>query len=135
MNQEAQVATGALAVVRACLKAYVDKDRNAIEALIAADYRFTSPLDNALDRAAYFSICWPNSAAMKSFDFIHGAEDGNRAFVVYEGETLTGKRFRNCEVHIVQSGKLVSTEVYFGWNVPHNVPAGKHADNEGAGQP
>ena len=41
------MATDALAVVRACLKAYVDKDRNAIEALIAGDYHFTSPLDNA----------------------------------------------------------------------------------------
>ena len=126
------MATDALAVVRACLKAYVDKDRNAIEALIAGDYLFTSPLDNALDRATYFAICWPNSKAVKSFDFIAGAEDGDRAFVVYEGETLAGKRFRNCEVHTVRGGKLVSTEVYFGWNVPHPAPAGKHVDNDGA---
>jgi hypothetical protein len=65
---------------------------------------------------------------MKSFDFIAGAEDGERAFVVYEGETSAGKRFRNCEVHIVRGGKLVSTEVYFGWNVPHKVAAGAHVD-------
>lgn len=122
------MATDPIAVVRACLIAYVDKDRGAIEALIASDYRFTSPIDNALDRAAYFAICWPNSASMKSFDFICGAKDGDRAFVVYEGETLTGKRFRNCEVHTVRDGKLVSTEVYFGWNVPHPVAAGQHAD-------
>jgi len=122
------MATDPLAVVRACLKAYVDKDRTAIEAMIASDYHFTSPLDNALDRASYFAICWPNSAAMKSFDFITGAEDGDRAFVVYEGETLAGKRFRNCEVHAVRDGRLVSTEVYFGWDVPHNVRVGKHAD-------
>src|SRR5882757_6723306 len=96
-----------LAVVRACLKAYVDKDRGAIEALIAGDYYFTSPLDNTLDRDSYFAICWPNSKAMKSFDFIAGAEDGERAFVVYEGETTTGKRFRNCEVHTARGGKLV----------------------------
>jgi hypothetical protein len=128
MLRETQLATAPLAVVRACLKAYVDKDRNAIEALIAGDYRFTSPLDNALDRTSYFAICWPNSAAMKSFDFIAGAQDGDRAFVVYEGETSAGKRFRNCEVHTVRGGKLVSTEVYFGWNVPHRVPAGTHVD-------
>jgi len=36
-----------LAVVRACLQAYVDKDRAAIEALIADAYHFTSPIDNA----------------------------------------------------------------------------------------
>ena len=122
------MATAPLAVVRACLTAYVDKDRNAIEALIASDYHFTSPLDNALDRASYFAICWPNSAAMKSFDFVTGAEDGEQAFVVYEGETSAGKRFRNCEVHTVRGGKLVSTEVYFGWNVPHKVAVGAHVD-------
>ena len=127
------MATDALAVVRACLRAYVDKDRTAIEALIAGDYHFTSPIDNALDREACFAICWPNSAAMRSFDFITGVEDGGRAVVVYEGETLAGKRFRNCEVHTVRGGRLVSTEVYFGWNVPHKVPLGKHADNDGAG--
>jgi hypothetical protein len=127
------MATAPLAVVRGCLNAYIDKDRKAIEALIAGDYHFTSPLDNALDRESYFAICWPNSAAMKSFDFIAGAEDGDRAFVVYEGETLAGKRFRNCEVHTVRGGKLVSTEVYFGWNVPHKVPAGTHADHDAAG--
>ena len=36
--------TNPLAVARACLKAYVDKDREAMEALIANDYHFTSRL-------------------------------------------------------------------------------------------
>jgi hypothetical protein len=27
----------------------------------------------------------------------------------------------------------VSTEVYFGWDVPHKVPKGKHIENEGEG--
>jgi ketosteroid isomerase-like protein len=40
-------------VVRACLEAYAAKDRKAIEALVAEDYHFTSPWDNALDRDAY----------------------------------------------------------------------------------
>ncbi len=34
--------------------AYVRKDRTAIEALIAADFHFTGPLDNRLDRSTYF---------------------------------------------------------------------------------
>ena len=28
-------------------------------------------------------------------------------------------------------GKLISTEVYFGWNLPHQAPAGRDVDNEG----
>jgi len=48
-------------VTRASYLAYVSKDRAAIEALIADDFHFTSPLDNRLDRATYFERCWPNS--------------------------------------------------------------------------
>jgi hypothetical protein len=37
---------------------------------------------------------------------------------------------RNSEVYTVRGGKLVATEVYFGWNVPHEVPRGTHVENE-----
>jgi hypothetical protein len=60
-----------LDVVRACLQAYVDKDRASIEALLDDDYHFTSPLDNEPDRAAYLDICWPNSAAIGGFEDIY----------------------------------------------------------------
>jgi hypothetical protein len=59
-----------LAVARACLQAYADKDRAAIEALIADDYHFTSPIDNALDRKTYFELCWPNSKTLTGFDYV-----------------------------------------------------------------
>ena len=125
--------TNPLAIARACLKAYVDKDRRAIEALIAGDYRFTSPIDNAIDRKTYFEICWPNSKAMVGFDYIYQIEDGSHAFIVYEARTEGGGTFRNCEVHTVRNGQLVATEVYFGWNLPHKVAKGKHIENEGEG--
>jgi hypothetical protein len=122
-----------LSVVHACLQAYVDKNRATMEALLDGDYHFTSPLDNALDRATYLRICWPNSAALTHFDQIYGVEDGDRAIVVYEAQTSTGKRFRNCEVHTVRDGKLLATEVYFGWDIPHKARAGTHVDkSEGA---
>jgi ketosteroid isomerase-like protein len=121
----------ALSVVRACFQAYVDKDRAAMERLLDAEYHFTSPLDNALDRATYFEVCWPNSGMMTRFDRILEIEDGDRAFVVYEAATSTGKRFRNSEVHTVRDGKLVATEVYFGWDLPHAVPRGTHVTNQG----
>jgi ketosteroid isomerase-like protein len=126
---EPTMSRGPLAVVRACLRAYVDKDRRAIEALLDDDYHFTSPIDNALDRATYLEVCWPNSAGMARFDEVHAVEIGDHAFIVYEGETSTGKHFRNCEVHTVRDGSLVATEVYFGWNLPHAVPLGGHVEN------
>lgn len=119
-----------LAVAQACLQAFVDKDRAAIEELLADDFHFTSPMDNALDRATYLKICWPNSALMARFETICEVEQRDRAFIVYEGQTSTGKRFRNSEVYTVREGKLVMTEVYFGWDVPHKVPRGTHAERE-----
>ena len=122
-----------LSVARSCLEAYVAKDRAAIETLIAKDYHFTSPIDNALDRATYFARCWPNSKEMTGFDYIYQAEDGNRAFIVYQGHTRGGKTFRNSEVHTVRDGKLIATEVYFGWDLPHQAPQGGFVENEGQG--
>lgn len=122
-----------LTIVRNCLRAYIDKDRTAIESMLADDYRFTSPIDNALDRMAYLQRCWPNSKMMDEFDLIYAMEFDNQALVVYEARTSTGKRFRNCEVHTVRDGKLVSTEVYFGWDLPHRAPPGGFIENDGAG--
>lgn len=122
-----------LAVARSCLQAYVDKDRAALEALLADDFHFTSPIDNALDRKTYMEVCWPNSTAMARFDIIYALEDGEHAFIVYEAQTSTGRRFRNGEVYTVRAGRLTATEVYFGWDLPHKVPLGTHAENDDKG--
>jgi hypothetical protein len=120
-----------LSVVQACLDAYVAKDRTAIERLISETYHFTSPLDNAIDRKTYFDRCWPNSRMMTRFDIISGAEEGERAYVIYEGHTSSGKMVRNCEVHTVRNGQLVTTEVYFGWDLPHPAPKGGFTQKDG----
>jgi ketosteroid isomerase-like protein len=112
---------------RACFQAYVDKDRDAMESLIAADFHFTSPLDNRLDRAAYFDRCWPNSKAIEAIDFVHVVEDGARVFVTYEGEA-SGRRFRNTEILTIREGRITAVEVYFGWNIPHKAAEGGFVD-------
>jgi len=114
-------------VVRGTLQAYVDKDRAAIERLIADDFHFSSPLDNRIDREAYFRLCWPNSRNMEDVEIVHLAADDDVVFVAYIG-TVSGRRFRNTEVHTLRHGKVVEVEVYFGWNVPHDVTEGGHAD-------
>jgi hypothetical protein len=114
-------------VVRGILQAYVDKDREAIEQLIAKDFHFSSPLDNRIDRDAYFRLCWPSSENVHDFEIVRMASDRDTVFVTYIG-TMGRRRFRNTEVHMLRDGKVVEVEVYFGWNVPHDVPAGEHAD-------
>ena len=118
-----------LAVARACYEAYVTKDRSALEGLIAADFHFTSPLDNRLDRATYFERCWPNSARTEGFEFIHLVPDGDRVFVTYEGRATGGQRFRNTEILTLRDGKVVEAEVYFGWSIPHPAKAGAFVEN------
>lgn len=108
------------ALARATYQAYVDKDRAAIEAIIAADFHFTSPLDNRIDRATYFARCWPNSATISDFRFIH--------IVTYEGSGGAGRRFRNTEVLTFRGRQLIEAEVYFGWSLPHAAQAGAFVD-------
>ena len=112
---------------KAIYDAYVAKDRGAAERLLADDFRFTSPLDNGLDRDSYFATCWPNSADTEGFEIVHMVEHSELVFVTYEGQGKQA-RFRNTEIITVRDGRIAAVEVYFGWNVPHAVPAGEHRD-------
>jgi ketosteroid isomerase-like protein len=111
-------------IAKRSYRAYVDKDRPAIERLIAEDFHFTSPLDNCIDRRTYFERCWPNSRWLTGFDFIAVVRSGDRVYVTYVGHGDGGRSFRNTEALTVRDGKIVEAEVYFGWNVPHPAPSG-----------
>jgi ketosteroid isomerase-like protein len=111
-------------VARRSYLAYVDKDRAAIERLIAEDFHFTSPLDNRLDRKTYLTRCWPNCRRIAEFEFIGLVPDNDRVYVTYIGRSDVGRRFQNTEVLTVRGGKIVEAEVYFGWSLPHPAPPG-----------
>jgi ketosteroid isomerase-like protein len=117
-----------ISIARKSYQAYVEKDRAAIEALIGDEFHFTSPLDNRIDRETYFKRCWPNSETIAGFEFVNLTGDGERAFVTYEGQKTSGERFRNTEILTVRNGKIVDVEVYFGWSIPHEAPAGGFID-------
>ena len=103
-----------LAIARAAYEAYVTKNRVAIEKLFAADFHFTSPLDNRID----------------AFKFINLVPDRDRVFVTYEGHTKNGERFRNTEIVTVRNGQIVEVEVYFGWSIPHEAKPGGFVDDK-----
>ena len=111
-------------IARAVYDAYVRKDRNAIETLIADDFHFTSPLDNRIDRKTFFERCWPNSETTASFAFRNLVSDNGRVFVTYELTKTTGEKFCNTEILSTQDGKLSEVEVYFGWRIPHEASIG-----------
>ena len=112
-------------IVHQVYKCYPAKDRATLESLLGADFHFTSPLDNRIDRKTYFERCWPNSETMAALDLDRVVVTGEHAYVTYEVRTVSGKRFRNTELLNVSHGKVVDVEVYFGWPIPHGAPVGK----------
>ena len=102
------------AVVRACFAAFKDRRREDAEALISEDFTFTSPYDDAIDRAAYFERCWPNGDRFSAFDIECVAANGEGAFVTYFCNTTDGLSFRNTEYLTVRDSQVTSVNVYFG---------------------
>jgi hypothetical protein len=109
--------------------------RSLLEAVLAEDFHFTSPVDNRLDRETYFRRCWPNSKTIDAFTFINLVTDGDRVFVTYEGGNTNGRRFRNTEILTIRNELIVDVEVYFGWSVPHKAPPGGFVNEAEPKQP
>lgn len=101
-------------IARQCYCAYETGDRALLESLIADDFVFSSPRDDFIDRATYFSRCWPKSASIRRFTFEYLAEPGSEVVVRYLLELTDGSRFRNMETLRVADGRICSADVYFG---------------------
>ncbi|MGY4396742.1 hypothetical protein ACVWZA_001927 [Sphingomonas sp. UYAg733] len=102
------------AIVRAQCEAFRDRRRADSEALLADDFTFTSPYDDAIDRAAFFERCWPNGDRFTSFDIERVTSDAQGAFVTYLVTADGGAQFRNTEYLTVHDGQIHSVDVYFG---------------------
>ena len=101
-------------LARGVFSAYENVDREAIEALLAAEFTFTSPYDDHIDRDAYFDRCWPGAGHFAGFDLKQISVDGARCFVVYEAHLKSGATFRNTEMFCTADGQVCSIEVFFG---------------------
>jgi ketosteroid isomerase-like protein len=102
------------AIARSMYGAYQSKDRALIERLLTADFTFTSPYDDVIDRAAYFVRCWPTSELFRTFVLEKVTEQGDDVFVDYKCTTKQGKEFRNVEVLTFKGDQIRSVNVYFG---------------------
>jgi ketosteroid isomerase-like protein len=104
-------------LIRKYFAAYEAKERAAVEPLLTEDFTFSSPLDDHIDRGAYFSRCWPNSARIRAFTIEKLFEQGNEAFVLYELHPTTGESFRNTEFFKLKGNKICEVQVFFGSGV------------------
>jgi ketosteroid isomerase-like protein len=102
-------------IVRACYAAYETKDRPALDALLAPDFTFTSPLDDCICRDAYFARCWPNSEHLDRFEIEKLFTQGNEVFAQYRAFPSGGRApFRNTEFFTLRDGQITHVDVYFG---------------------
>jgi ketosteroid isomerase-like protein len=101
-------------ILRSIFAAYNARDRGAVEDLLSEDFTFTSPYDDAIDRATYFERCWPNSNLIKKHDIERIFVEGDEAFVTYRCITHDGREFRNTEFFTFDGDRISSVSVYFG---------------------
>lgn len=105
---------GKVEIIRSLFETYVKRDREGLAALLAHDFTFTSPYDDAIDKAAYFERCWPNSLTIRENIIERIFEQGDEAFVTYRCIAADGKQFRNTEFFRFTGDKVRSVDVYFG---------------------
>lgn len=101
-------------IVRRCFDAYRTKDRASLEAVLADDFTFTSPYDDAIDKATYFVRCWPNSERIREHVIERIFAQGDEAYVTYLARIVDGSEFRNTEFFTFRGDKVTSVTVYFG---------------------
>ena len=75
--------TGRSELVRRCYRAFNMRDRAEIERLLAPGFTFTSPLDDAIDRAEFFVRCWPNADRIHEHVIERIFVEGDAAYVTY----------------------------------------------------
>jgi ketosteroid isomerase-like protein len=101
-------------IARSLYEVYQKQDRDGAERLLANNFTFTSPYDDAIDRAAYFVRCWPTSGFFKTFNLETLVEQGDDVLVKYRALTNDGREFRNVEILTIKAGQICSVDVYFG---------------------
>tara|TARA_B100001939_G_C16484950_1_gene423000 strand:+ start:71 stop:427 length:357 start_codon:yes stop_codon:yes gene_type:complete len=101
-------------LIRRSFASWQKNDRDAIEALLAPDFTFTSPYDDCIDRATYFQNCWPHSNKIDSFSILNLISQGNACFVRYRCTLTTGETFENTEYFETNGQQIVQVIVFFG---------------------
>ena len=55
-------------LIRKYFAAYRTNDRKLMEDGLTDDFTFTSPYDDAIEKATYFERCWPNSERIREHE-------------------------------------------------------------------
>ncbi len=102
------------ALVRRLFDRYHRRDRDGLAAMMADDFRFTTPYDGGIDKARYFELCWPASMQIRENVIERIFEEGDAAYVTYRCTTVDGLMFRNTEFFSFEGEQVRAIDVYFG---------------------
>jgi len=100
--------------VREVFEAFRDRRKQDMDDILAPNFTFTSPYDNAIDRNEFFRRCWPNGDNLEEFRIERITPDIDGAFITYLFLAKDGRSFRNTEYLRVLDGLVMSVHVYFG---------------------
>ena len=105
--------------VRQYFDAYRTGHRPDIEAVLHADFRFTSPQDDRIDTPAYMAKCFSGANQVRGheIELIEALGEGE-AFVKYLMTFESGAQMRNLEHFYFRDGRIAAVEVYFGRTAP-----------------
>lgn len=109
-------------LIRGYYRAYETGDRAVVEKFLSPDFTFSSPLDDRIDRAAYFARCWQYHEQVRSFQLRQVAVTGNHALIRYRAETTDGNSFCNVEHFELDDPHVTHIDVYFG-SLPDSNPS------------
>ena len=96
------------------MDAYKAQDREAAERLFAPGFVFTSPQDDHIDRATWFTVCFPTADRFVSHRLLEIVPTATGVISLYEYELQNGERYRNAELAVVRDGQIAEVQVFFG---------------------
>jgi ketosteroid isomerase-like protein len=114
--------------IRKYYAAWETKHWHSMDALLAEDFTFSSPLDDPMSKSAFKTGCWDTQIAfIDRFDLKQVVGTDNEALVMYVCHTTNGKTFRNVEYFQLRDGKVKAVVCYFGGksSFPSAVSNGK----------
>jgi hypothetical protein len=100
--------------IKAWYTAFLDKDWNLMQTVLADGFTFSSPLDDHINVMAFKERCWPNAYKIKGIDVTMVVQNGDDVYVTGNGWTTEGKFFRNTDYFKLKDGKISSYECFFG---------------------
>lgn len=103
-----------LKMIKAWYAAWVNKDWNSMQQILADGFTFSSPLDDHINVKTFKDRCWPNAYHIKKYNVDKIVVDGDIAFVITDGYTTEGKLFRNSDCFNLKNGKISAYECFFG---------------------